>query len=363
MKRPFLGLFTVLFSLGMLLSACGTATKPEESTLANTEPVVDSKIKVYTTLFALTDFAQSIAGDKAIIENIVPAGVEPHDFEPTAKDMIKLNEANVFIYNGAGFEGWTDKALQSLENKDLIVVDASKDIELVRAVDHDENHGHEEHAKAEDHGHEEHAKAEEHGHEEHAKEEDHGHEEHASEGDHDHGEFDPHIWLDPLKAKKQAELIKDALIKADPANKEYYEGNFQTLNTQFDELDAAFKDLVAHSHHKEIVVSHAAFGYLTHAYGLKQIAISGLSPSNEPSQQQLKNIIDEAREHEIKNILFDSLVSGKVAEVVKHEVGAEALTLNTLENLTQEELSQGKNYFSVMKDNIETLKQALEYKK
>jgi zinc transport system substrate-binding protein len=359
-RTTFLGLFTLLFSLGMLLTACGggaPATKEEEPTSASTEPTEEQPIKIYTTLYALTDFAQKIAGDKAVVENIVPPGVEPHDFEPTAKDMIKLNEGQLFIYNGAGFEGWIEKALGALQSQSLVVVDASKDIELLAA----DEHGHDEHAHEDEHAHDEHAKKDDHGHDhDHAKKE----EEHAHDDqEHEHGEFDPHIWLDPMKAKQQAALIKDALIQVDPANQAHYEENFQALSQQFDDLDAAFKDLVSQIHHKEIVVSHAAFGYITNAYGLVQIPISGLSPSNEPSPKQLQQIISLAKEHEIEYILFDTLVSSKVAEVVKREVGAESLTLNTLENLTQEELSQGKDYFSVMYDNIETLKKALEYHK
>ncbi|MEW9669586.1 metal ABC transporter substrate-binding protein [Ammoniphilus sp. 3BR4] len=340
MSKRVYAIVVLLLSL-MLLTACGSGSTAnrEDAEPANGEPAADRKIKVYTTLFVTTDFAQSIAGDKASVENIVPAGVEPHDFEPTAKDMIKLNEADLFVYNGAGFEGWVEKALQAIESKEIVVVDASKDIELIRSED---------------------GAHEGHGPDEHAGEEDQGHDEHADEENHDNGEFDPHIWLDPLKAKKQAELIKEALVQADPANETYYEDNFQALSHQVDELDSSYRDLVVNAKHKEIVVSHAAFGYLAHAYGLEQIAISGISPSNEPSQKQLKDIIETVKAHEIEYILFDSLVSGKVAEVVKQEAGAEALTLHTLENLTQEELAQGKNYFSVMKDNLEVLKKALK---
>lgn len=341
MRKKGYGLIGVLFSLGMLLSACGSGStaNQEDVEQANAQPAVEQKMKVYTTLFAMTDFAQQIAGEKATVENIVPAGVEPHDFEPTAKDMIKLNEGDVFVYNGAGFEGWVEKALQAIESKDLVIVNASKDIELISAEENDH---------------------EGHGSDDHADEEEQHHDEHASEEEHDHGEYDPHIWLDPMKAKKQAELIKEALVQADSANASYYEDNFQALSQRFDELDASFKDLMANAEHKEIVVSHAAFGYLAHAYGLEQIAISGISPSNEPSQQQLKDIIETVKSHGIEYILFDSLVSGKVAEVVKNEAGAEALTLHTLENLTQEELAAGKDYFSVMEDNLEVLKKALK---
>lgn len=280
------------------------------------------KIVIYTTLYPLVDFAKKIAGEQAMVENIVPPGVESHDFEPTAKDMMKLNQADLLLYNGAGFEGWVEKSVKALNNKDLHVIETSKNIELLSPVeDHEGEHGHD-----------------------------------------DHGDFDPHIWLDPNRAKLQAAMIKNALVQLDPEHKSVYENNFNLLSQQFDELDTLLKDLAAHAVQKEIVVSHAAFGYLTGTYGFHQLPIAGLTPSDEPTQQELQHIIEEAKAHQVRYILFETMVSGKIAETVKNEIGAQALTLSTLENLTTEEIDQGEDYFSVMKKNIETLKIALEYK-
>src|SRR5699024_8746142 len=116
-----------------------------------------------------------------------------------------------------------------------------------------------------------------------------------------------------------------------------------------------------HVNQKELVVSHASFGYMTETYGLLQIAIAGLSPAHEPTQRQLQSIIEQIEEHGVNYILFETLVPGKIAEVIRQEVGAEALTLNTLENVTEQEMAEGKDYFTIMKDNIEILKMALDY--
>lgn len=310
----------LLFSM-FLLGGCASNVDKEK---AESSASREDQIVIYTTLYPLLDFAQKIAGDHAAVENIVPPGVESHDFEPTAKDMMKLNEADLLLYNGAGFEGWVEKSVKALNNEDLIVVETSKNIELLSPVEEQEG----------DHGHDE---------------------------DH-HGEFDPHIWLDPNRAKLQAAMIKDALVELDPEHKSDYENNFNSLSQKFDELNTLLKDLAAHAMKKELVVSHAAFGYLTGTYGLQQLSISGLTPSDEPTQQELQHIIEEAKAHQVKYILFETMVSGKIAETVKNEIGAQALTLSTLENLTKEQIDQGKDYFSVMKENIDTLKIALEYK-
>jgi zinc transport system substrate-binding protein len=149
------------------------------------------------------------------------------------------------------------------------------------------------------------------------------------------------------------------LIKKDAKHAADYRKNFEQVAAELDKLDNEFQSMVKQAPKKEFAVSHAAFGYLAHRYGLKQMAISGLSPSDEPSPQELKRIIEEVREHDIQVILFETLVSSKIAEVVKREVKAEALVLNPLEGLTEEEKAQGMDYFQVMRKNKEHLAKAL----
>lgn len=318
MKRKSLSIFVILTMAMFYLSGCANENVNQPSA-----DLKEGKIKIYTTLYPLYDFAEKIAGDRAVVENIVPPGVEPHDFEPSVKDMMMLNEADLLIYNGAGFEGWVEKTASAVNNNKLKIVEASKNVELLQ-MDEESSHTEEEH--------------------------------------HAEGGWDPHIWLDPNRAKIQAETIKNALVEIDPEHQEVFEKNYQSLVQQFDELDTSLQNLRAHVQKKEVVVSHASFGYLTHTYGLQQISIAGLSPSSEPTQRELQKIIETIKEHQVNYILFETLVSGKVADVVKHEVGAKALTLNPLENLTQDEVAKGKDYFSIMKENIEVLKTALEYK-
>ncbi|MFS8578547.1 MAG: zinc ABC transporter substrate-binding protein, partial [Novibacillus thermophilus] len=138
-----------------------------------------------------------------------------------------------------------------------------------------------------------------------------------------------------------------------------YEANFEQLAAQFDELDRTLRNVTRTAEKKEFVVSHAAFGHLAHRYGLEQVAVSGLSPSDEPSSKELQQVIDFAKEHDVHYIMFDVLVSPKVANAVKESIGAEVLRLHSLENLTEEELGRGEDYFSIMKQNVANLEKAL----
>jgi zinc transport system substrate-binding protein len=288
------------------------------------------KLQVYASFYPLADFAEKIGGPYVEVTNMVPAGVEPHDFEPTPKQMIRLSEnADVFIYNGAGLEGWADKAQSTLDAERTVVVNATGSIYLHSAEE--EDHHEEGHDEQESH-----------------KEE------------HDHGKYDPHVWLDPVLAKQQAVAIRDGLIQADPKHEKAYRANYKRLAERLNDLHHRFQEISYRAKKDQFIVSHAAFGYLASRYGWEQIPVSGLSPVDEPTAKELQEITDIARKHHIRYILFETLVSGKVANAVKQEIGAESLTLNPVEGLTKKEQDRGEDYFSIMKKNVESLRRALE---
>lgn len=353
----------LIFSTALV--ACGKSQDERQVEGDTNEPVVEDgkQLLIYTSMYPLYDFAKKIAGDKAEVINLVPAGAEPHDYEPTAKDIINLSQADLFVYNGGGFETWIEKIVEAVNSSTMMILDSTEHITLISNEESGQHHE----DKHDDHNDQGHNGKEEDNHDDH--EEDHGHgkeeddhDDHGDDHDHEHSEFDPHVWLDPVSAKLQAEAIKNAIVSIDAANKEYYESNFTELAKQFDGLDAKYKELNQHIERRDFIVSHAAFGYIAYRYELNQVAISGLSPSNEPSAKQLKEVIEFVRENNIQYILFENLVTPKVAEVVRQEVAAEALVLHNLEGLTKEELSQGKDYFSIMEDNLDVLKKALGYK-
>lgn len=280
------------------------------------------KIKVITSFYPLYDFAQKVGGDKVEVENIIEGG-EAHGYEPSAKDIIRIQESDVFIINGAGFEGWVPKTLNSVKNDKLKVVDTSEGIELHDAHDHE---GH-----------------------------DHDHEGH----DHDHGDFDPHIWMNPMNAYQQMKNIKDAFVAVDPENKTYYEDNFKHYGAQFEALDNDFKTQLNNVPNKEVVVDHTAYGYMLEPYGIEQVAIAGSLLSSEPTAKQVDESIQYIKNQQIKTIYMESLSNDKLLNTISKETGVKILKLNTLENLSKQDLDAGNDYFKVMNENLESLVEGL----
>ncbi len=316
MKNLILKNLCRIFSISLIFTLFGCSTKESS--------VDDNKLQVYTSFYGVYDFVNKIGGDKIQAYNIVPTGTEPHNWEPTAGDMNNLANADILFYNGAGMEGWIDKVKAAVENDKLKYVMLSDGIELIKS-----NHSHDD-----------------------------DHENEGSNENHE-GSIDPHIWLDPLNAKKEAETIKNALSELDSENADYYNNNFIDFSKKIDELNSEFKNAVSNAKNKNIVVAHEAYGYLCHAYGLNQMAIEGLSADSEPSPAKMAEISKFIKDNDVKVIFFEELLATKSAEVISEETGAKLLVLNPFEGLTQQEIDNGEDYFSVMKNNLENIKKAI----
>lgn len=319
-----------------LLSACSTNTVDKTPK--------ENKLTVYSSIYPVWDFTSKVGGDKIDNKLLVPMGTEAHDWEPSPTDIAALEKADVLVINGLGMEFWADSVLGSLSNKNLTLIDTSKEANLIEGHHHD--HGH-------DHDHED-----EHEHE-HEDEHDHKH-----DHDHEHDEiklsYDPHIWSSPVQAKKQMKIIMEELSKKDPANADYYKSNFEKYSTEFDKLDSEYRESLESLPTKKIVVSHEAYGYMAHEYGLTQMGIEGLIPESEPTPQRMAEIIDYVKENNVSTIFFEQSSGSKVAETIEKATGAKTKVLSTLESLTKEQVDNGDDYFSVMRQNLEALKEALK---
>lgn len=311
---------------GTLLAAC---SKPAGQDGAAATTATDSgKLKVVASFYAMYDFAQKIAGYRAEVSCLVPAGTEPHDWEPSTADLRSLEEADVLVYNGAGMEHWVDDTLKSLSNSKLVTVEASKDVDLLELS----------------------AEALEEEKAEHAE-----HDEDPSEV----STTDPHCWLSPTNAAIQMRAIADGLISADPDGKDAYEANYDKWSAEAAKLDGEFSQAIEKLPKRDIVVSHEAFGYLCHQYGLNQMAIEGIEADAEPDAQTMAKIVEFVKQHDVKYIFSEELVSPKVAQAIAEASGAQVEELNPLEGLSDEELAAGADYFSTMRKNLEALKKAL----
>jgi zinc transport system substrate-binding protein len=300
MKKNYINVGIVIILLLMLTGCTSSKTQIE-----------DGKLKIYTSFYTMYDFTSKIAGDKADVVNLVSNGTEPHEWEPSTTDMVNLEDADILIYNGAGMEHWIDKITDSLENE-VLLVEASEGVALI--------------------------------------------DDELAEGN-----SDPHVWLDAKNAKIEMENIKNALVKADEVNSDYYEANYEKYAIMFDELDDELKNRLEALDNKNIIVSHEAFSYLCKAYGLTQTSIGDLEADAEPDAKKLTEIIEFAKTNGVKTIFFEELVSPKMANVIADEIGADTAVLNPVEGLTQEQIDAGEDYFSIMKINIDTLEQTMNH--
>ncbi|RDV83942.1 metal ABC transporter substrate-binding protein [Ammonifex thiophilus] len=281
-----------------------------------------AKLSVVATFFPLADFVRQVGGDRVEVTCLVPPGVSVHDWEPSPGDLTKIMQAKLFVYNGAGLEPWVGKVLPEYKGK---AVEAVKGIRLLTFAE--VGGGSEAH--------------------------------HSEAHHHHHGEIDPHAWLDPVNAQQYVKNILEGLIAVDPEGADYYRQRAKAYEEQLQELDRAYREAAAHFKHRELVVSHAAFGYLAKRYNLEQIPIAGLSPQAEPSPAKLAELVRLVKERQIKYVFFESPSNPRVAETLAREAGVKALVLSPVAGLTPEEKSGAKGYLEVMRDNLRVLQQAL----
>ncbi|ELC8442053.1 zinc ABC transporter substrate-binding protein [Clostridium perfringens] len=290
----FLGIIMATFFVG-----CQSA-KTAENNKDN------GKVDVVVSIEPLREFTEIIGGDKVNVKAMVPNGVEPHDFEPKTQDLLELNKAKVFVYNGLGMEHWVDKVLNTIENKDMKIVNASEGADVLK------------------------------------------------EGD----KVDPHLWLSLNGAKVEALNIKNALIEVDPENKAYYEENYNKFAEQADSLASDYKGKFDGLTNKDFVTGHAAFGYLCREFGLKQVSVENLFGEGEITPQKMQEIVAFCKENNIKTIFMPELASEKISQTLANEVGGKIEKIYTLESN-----EDGISYLDAMRENLEKIYNALEAQK
>jgi zinc transport system substrate-binding protein len=267
---------------------------------------------VVAAFYPLAWVSEEIAGDDVDVVNLTPPGAEPHDIELTARDVERVQDAEVVLYLGDGFMPALEDAVEGHDG----AIDLLAEQNLLPGTD---ELGREEEK-----------------------------EEHEGE---QRTELDPHVWLDPARLGAIAGTVAEAPGEPTAA---------EELVVRLEGLDRELREGLASCKRREIVTSHAAFGYLADAYGLRQIALTGISPEAEPSPRALEALIAEVKEESATTVFFETLVSSRLAETVARETGARTAALNPLEGLSDGELAAGADYFSVMRDNLGVLREALE---
>lgn len=271
----------------------------------------DEQHDVVVSFYPLAYAAERVGGESLSIRNLTPPGAEPHDVELSARDVERVRSAAVVLYFGSGFQPGLERAVEGADGETIDLLEGL-DLRMGGAPDEHEA----EHA-----------------------------EERARKG------VDPHVWLDPVRYAQIVERIGTILDRPDEA---------AALKRESMALDGEFRTGLENCERRELVTSHAAFGYLAERYGLEQIAITGLSPEAEPTAGELERVVEKVREHGATTIFFETLVSPRIAQTVAREANSRTAVLNPLEGLTEEDIDAGADYFSVMRTNLAALREALE---
>jgi zinc transport system substrate-binding protein len=264
------------------------------------------QIKVSVSFDAMAEFAKAVGKDKVEVTTIIPAGTEPHDFEPKAQDMASLGTASLFVYNGLGMEAWAEKAIAASGNKSLVAVCASEGAEAIV------NEGPKEAAE--------------------------------------HGQYDPHIWLSLSGAQLAAKNIAAALSKVDPKNRAYYDRNRDDFTKELEGLRTEYEAKFRDTKKRDFVTGHAAFAYFCRDFGLKQNSVEDVFAEGEPSAKGLRELIDYCRAKRIKTIFAEEMVSPAVSKTLADEVGAKVETIATMESA-----EGGKSYVERAKENLDKI--------
>ena len=273
----------------------------------------NSKLQAVSSFNPLHEFSQIVGGEKIDVTLLVPVGVEPHDWEPTIKDVQRMQKSDLIVINGIGFESWVDDLIEN--DYQGIIVNTSNGIEL------------------------------------NSSEEEHGEE--GQEDEHGHLEGDPHIWLNPLYAKIQVQNIANAFTNSDSTNSEFYLANAEKYNKKLDLLDSKIRTELSGCKH-DFIAFHDAFSYFADEYNLNQHTIVATTNSHgEVTAKTLENVISTARELNIKVIFSEETVNTKTSQIIANEIGGKVLVLSPLEIVSED------NYISKMTQNLENLKEAL----
>lgn len=411
MKKKWFVSSMLSLAAGMVLFGCGS----EQS---DSETKNKSELSVVTTFYPVYEFTKEVAGDRADVSMIIKPGTDAHDFEPSARDVASINDADVFVYSSGEMEPWVGSLMSSLDSKDLIAVRTADADNFIST----ETHEHEQQDSS-DHSEEllevdgdlpttveinglaghyhtgdivqlvsdstemkdstglqwyiREANADWKAVSDQTKETF----EYETTGESfdvkvvfsdeagtpyaesapveividDHEGSDPHIWLDPVLAQDQVTVIKEALIQADPEGKTYYEENAEKFILELQNLDEDYKAALSSATNRVFVVQHQAFGYIAQRYDLEQIAVGGISTEVEPSPSRIAEISELVKEYDVPVIYYQQGADSSIAQTVGQETNTDIEVLFDLESVSQKMQDDGMDYLSLMRKNLEAL--------
>ncbi|MGQ9499387.1 MAG: metal ABC transporter solute-binding protein, Zn/Mn family [Dissulfurimicrobium sp.] len=294
------------------------------------DAVAEGRLTVVTSIFPVSEMVRAVGKDRVDVRQLLPPGAEPHSWEPKTSDMMRLKQARLVVLIGAGLEPWAEGIVNKAQSKRYNVLVLAEQSDLLKTM---EGEGDDVEAKHND-GHE------------------HGH---------DHGGVDPHIWLDFKWDMAATMKIARKLAELDPAGAAFYEANARQYVKRLEALNIAYRQTLSSCRQKTLIVAgHAAFGYLARAYGLRQVALYGLSPDASPGPKKMAEIIELVKKEGGKAIFFDDTVSDdSLGKTLVRETGAQLLVITPGANLKRADISKGITFIGLMYRNLAALKSGL----
>ncbi|MBR3988188.1 MAG: zinc ABC transporter substrate-binding protein [Clostridia bacterium] len=286
---------------------------------SETQTTNNSKLSIVAVSFPEYDFARAVAGDLADIKMLIPPAGEVHGYEPTVSDIRAVSTCDLLIYTGGESDTWTEKLIDSANNKNL---------RALAMVDFAE------HICFEDHNHEE---------------------------NHDKFTFDEHIWTSPENAISIVNAIKNTLSEIDAENKKAYEDNSKAYCEKLDKLDKDIKVITENTNKNTLVFGDRfPLAYFANNYKLEYLsAFSGCSEDTEASASTIAMLIDYVKENNIPVVFINELSNTSIAEQIAKETGAEVRTFYSCHKVSKDDFESGKTYIDIMSRNIENLNIAL----
>jgi zinc transport system substrate-binding protein len=270
---------------------------------------------VVATFYPLYDFTQNVGGEKVNVSILVPETVDVHDFEPTPSSIAEVANAAVLVYNGAGLEPWIQEVVTASGNTRLILVDTSQGVSLIPV---------------------------------------------PPQFQIGNRTVDPHIWLDPVLAKQQVNNILQGLIRADPADTQYFSQNAQAYDTKLDALDNQARNATANVTTPYFVTFHEAFGYFARQYNIIQIPIAGPF-EEEPTPSDIANVVTAINKYHLLYVGYESLENPALSQAIGSQTNATLILMDPIEGLTTEQKTAGDNYITLMQLDIQNIGLALNY--
>lgn len=295
----------VIFGALLIGIVCGQKAEPSDALGPK-----HGRLTVVTTIFPVFDIARSVSGGKADVSMLVPPGVEPHEFEPRPADIIKVHNADLFIYSGPAMERWVRNLPGVTGGEERNLVNVAEGINFSSAPG---------------------------------------------------SELDPHIWLDFSNAMTMSDNIAAAFAKKDPANARHYRKNSDALKGMLLDLDAKYARGIKRCEKSTLVHGgHNSFGYLARRYGLRYEAAVGGFRDAEPSPTRIAFLARLLRDKGIKYVLYDRLDSPALANALAGEVGAQSLAVSSAHTVARHDFERGTTFIAVMENNLEQFRKALE---